>query len=252
MSKNLDWWYKNRQDKKTKLISAVFEETFVPNTKTGSLVYCPMDTNIQIYLGSLNASYLAKMLGKIREEQYFFNKAQEIITAIEKYLWDEEDGIYYPYILTQNRRYKVKLVSCFLGLYVKNKVKQEKLIKLLQDNSEFGYNDIPLTTLSKKDPLFTVVTGDYVGNPCWLGSVWTLTNCAVIKALKDNGYKQLSDELTAKTVNVFKDNYAEFIHPFTGKPNGMLKYAWTAGKFIQLIMENVLGYAYKDGKIIKK
>ena len=31
LNKNLNWWFTNRQDPETKLISALFEETFVPN-----------------------------------------------------------------------------------------------------------------------------------------------------------------------------------------------------------------------------
>lgn len=250
IEKNLDWWYRERQDQKTGLITAVFEETFVPNTVSGSMVYAPLDTNAEIYLGSINASKLAKFLGDDAKREYYEKKAHEILSAVETYCWDDADGFYYPYVLPRKERYKIKSVNGFLGLYVGNKERNEKLVRMLLDDSEFGWDTIPLTTVSKKDPLFTVHDGDYKGNCCWLGSVWTLTNYAVIKALESQGYTELSKKLSYKTLKAFQANYAEFLSPVNGKGNGMQKYAWTAAQFLRIYLEQVKDVKIIDGKTV--
>ncbi len=249
LSKSLEWWFTKRQDEKTKLISAFYEETFIPNNISLPLVYSPMDTNIEVANGCNRCALLAQMLGKSEEYKYYKDKESEIINAVEKYLWCEEEGCFYPYILTKDEHQHTLMSSTFLGYKVKNEEISSKLTDLLLDDSHFNWNTYPLTTVSKKDELFTTIEGKYVGGPCWSGSVWTLTNFAVIQALLADNKTDLARELSLKTVECFRDNYAEFVNPFTRSGEGVLLYGWTAGQFIQIIIEVLFGISYsaKDG-----
>ncbi len=244
LDRSLTWWIANRQDKNTKLVSAMFEETFIPNTVSRPLVYAPVDTNIELINGCNRASALAVKLGQNEKAEFYKQKASEILEAVDKYLWNEQDGCFYPYILTKNTHQKTLMATTFLGLYTNDKQKNEKLLKMLVDDSHFNWNTYPLTTVSKKDELFQTVTGDYIGNPSWSGSVWTLTNYAVIKALLETGKKDVAMELVFKTIECFKDNYAEFVNPFTRSGEGVQLYGWTASQFVQIIIEIVFGISY--------
>ncbi len=237
MTRGLGWWFGKRQDENTRLITAIFEETFLPNTVSPSMVYAPMDTNTEVYLGCKHCAALAKRLGKKADETFYLAKAEELKTAIDTYLWNEEDGCYYPFVLTEKRQYKLLASTTFLGLYFADGKKKARLLSLLTDHEHFHWQERPLTTLSKKDPLFTVSEGPYQGNPSWSGSVWTLTNVAVIRALRAAGEEELAKYLAIKTVEIFADNYAEFIQPFTGEGEGVARYGWTAGQFLQILIE---------------
>ena len=122
--------------------------------------------------------------------------------------------------------------------------KKEKLIKLLKDDSHFNINTIPLTSVSKKDKMFTTTEGDYIGNASWSGNCWTLINEAVVRGLIDSGEDELAADLALKTLKAFNRNLAEFINPFDGKGHGVIKYAWTASQYLELLIEVVFGISY--------
>ncbi len=244
-TKSLDWWFANRQDPKTALISAVFEETFIPNTVSGSMVYAPIDTNIQIARACRNTSILAEMCGCDSSfTEFYFKQEKSILDAVKDFLWDKENGCYKPYVLTQNRRYDILSASTFLGFSVEGKQRHEKLLMLLKDDSHFNWNTRPLSSVSKKDALFTTVHGRYNGNPAWSGSVWSLHNVAAIKSLKEAGYRREAVRLCERTICTFAGNYAEFIDPFTGSGEGVQEYGWSAAQFLQLVIEFVFGISY--------
>ena len=118
---------------------------------------------------------------------------------------------------------------------------KNKLITLLTNNEHFNWNTIPLTSVSKKDPLFQTTIGYYQGNASWSGNVWTLINEMVVRGLMDSDEKALAAGLALKTVYAFNNNYTEFINPFDGSGHGVLKYAWTASQYLELIIEIIFG-----------
>jgi hypothetical protein len=63
----------------------------------------------------------------------------------------------------------------------------------------------------------------------------------VIRGLLDSGEKALAAELALKTVYAFNNNCTEFINPFDGSGHGVLKYAWTASQYLELIIEVIFG-----------
>lgn len=249
LDRSLAWYFANRQDSETKLISAIFEETFVPNTVAPEYVYAPMDTNIEVANGCKRCSELAELLGNSDKAEFYKAKEKEILAAVEKYNWNEEKGTYYPYIIPQKRHQDTLTSSTFLGFEIERPERYDSMTSLMLDDSHFNWNTYPLTTVSKKDPIFTVIEGKYCGNPCWSGSVWTLTNCAVIKALMKAGKKDLALSLAIKTLETFRGNYAEFVNPYNRDGHGVHDYGWTAGQFIQLLIEFIFGISYtaKDG-----
>lgn len=240
LKKYNDWWFLNRQDKKTGLITAVFEETFIPYLGSSG-EYAPVDTNVEIYV----ACHYMEQLSKELEENYevFGERKARLKESINKYLWNEEKGAYYPYSIKDEKSVDCLMASTFypLRLCIADKEKQEKLIKLLTNHENFNWDTIPLTSVSKLDKIFTTTKGDYVGNRSWSGNVWTLINEMVIRGLLDCGERELAAELAMKTLNAFKSNCAEFINPFDGSGHGVIKYAWTASQFIELIVEVIFG-----------
>lgn len=242
LKKYLDWWYRDRFDQKTGLITAVFEETFIPYLGC-AMEYAAVDTNVEVYVGLVYTAELAEKLDKLADKADLQKKAEALKTAINTYLWCNEKGAYYPYDIRIGKQIDCLMASTFYPLRMKiaSVEQKNKLITLLTNNEHFNWNTIPLTSVSKKDPLFQTTIGYYQGNASWSGNVWTLINEMVVRGLMDSDEKALAAGLALKTVYAFNNNYTEFINPFDGSGHGVLKYAWTASQYLELIIEIIFG-----------
>lgn len=249
LKKYNDWWFSNRLDKKMGLITAVFEETFIPYLGSAG-EYAPVDTNVEICVACHYMEQISKDLGKNQDTEVFAKRKTRLKESINKYLWNEKKGAYYPYSIKDEKITDCLMASTFypLRLCIADKDKQEKLIKLLKNHEQFNWDTIPLTSVSKLDSVFTTTKGDYVGNRSWSGNVWTLINEMVIRGLLDCKEQELAAELALKTIYAFNSNCAEFINPFDGSGHGVIKYAWTAAQYIELIVEVIFGVD-SNGKV---
>lgn len=247
ITRYIEWWLSRRRDRETGLLSAVFEETFVPYLgkigkfgKSGE--YAPVDTNVELVLGLGYAAALAERLGESADKARYETLKSEFVQSINRWLWNEEKGAYYPYLLAEKRHEDFLMASTFLPLRagIAAKDRAEKLVKLLLSD-RFGWNTYPVFSAAKDDKRFTVTEGDYQFNASWSGSVWSLLNAGIVQGLKDSGYEDLAATLAYRTVKEFHENYAEFLQPFNGSGHGVKRYAWTAAHYIGLILESIFG-----------
>ena len=201
---------------------------------------------MEVAAGCRYTARLADKLGKKQEAAYYRAKESDILHAVSQQLWSEEKGAYYPYVIPEKRREEVLMASTFLGLAIpgSDTTRIKKLCRLLVDDQAFNWHTLPLTSVAKYDPLFTTVQGDYIGNPCWSGSVWTLTNRAAIRSLHVAEQHELAAQLACKTLVAFENNWSEFVHPFTGSGEGVRQYAWSASQYIQILLEDLIGVQY--------
>jgi hypothetical protein len=245
LKKYLDWWFAFRYDKKTGLITAVFEETFIPYLG-GVGEYAPVDTNVEVYVGCYCVEALALELGKEKDANEIRIKKENLKKAINLYLWDDIKGAYFPYYLKEEKLGNCLMASTFypLRLQIAPKERQKRLISLLTNNDHFNWDLLPITSVSKKDLEFTTTSGDYKGNLSWSGNVWSLINEMVVRGLCDCGEYYLASELAFKTIYAFNQNCAEFLNPFDGVGHGVLQYAWTASQYLELLVEFVFGVDY--------
>ena len=59
----------------------------------------------------------------------------------------------------------------------------------------------------------------------------------LISAENDCREVDLAAELAFKTICIFNHNSAEFVNPFDGSGHGVIRYAWTASQYLELIVE---------------
>ena len=154
----------------------------------------------------------------------------ELIRAVNRWLWNEEKGAYYPYLLKEKRQEDFLMASTFMPLREKvaPKERANRLIGLLQ-SEEFGWNTFPVFSAAKSDKRFTVTEGAYQYNASWSGSVWILLNEGIVQGLKYYDFR-LAAELACRTVR-----------EFDGSGQGVKRYAWTAALYITLIAETIFG-----------
>lgn len=249
LKKYIDWWFEERFDKDTGLITAVFEETFIPYL--GNMgEYAPPDTNVEVYVGCHYTGLLAEQFGKTSDAEDLKIRKNNLKRSINTYLWDDEKGAYYPYNIKEEKRIGCLMASTFfpLRLSIAEEYQKKKLVELLKNHKHFNWDTIPLTSVSKEDEIFTTTKGGYQGNASWSGNVWTLINEMVVRVLKDCGETGMAAELALKTVRAFNHNCAEFLNPFDGTGHGVEKYAWTASQYVQLIVETIFGISYNEAE----
>lgn len=252
LKKYLDWWFFNRQDSKTGLITAVFEETFIPYLGYAG-EYAPVDTNVEVYVGCHYTESLALELGKIKDAEEIEVRKKRLKQSINQYLWNEERKAYFPYFVKEGKMSDCLMASTFfpLRMQIAGADRQKKLLELLKSQDHFNWGLIPLTSVSMKDSVFVTTKGAYQGNASWSGNVWTLINEMVVRGLCDCGEKEIAAELALKTIRVFNHNCTEFVNPFDGSGHGVLQYAWTASQYLELVIETIFGISYRaDEKVV--
>ena len=252
MASYLDWWLSPvKRDARSGLITAVFEESlgeehdYLGEEYPGEMIpqtLAPVDTNVAVAIGCRYTADLAYYLGHAQQESKYLRVFDELKAAINQYLWDEKKGAYYNYdVKTMQPRSRL-ICSTFdpMRLRIAPQERFVRLVNLLVDPAQFGWGQVPVTSLAKTDPGYVEATGTYDGR-AWFGDVWTMRNMEVITGLEECGRHDLAGELTWSTVKAFNGSYHEFLVPSTGSGQGVRRYVWSASQYIQAIVEHLFG-----------
>lgn len=182
----------------------------------------------------------------------FKEKANQISTLINQFMWNEEDGLYYD-IDDEGNQIKWKTAACFWSMLagVADVHQAEKLLNNLKDPKSF-WRKIPFPSLAA-DQKYYAADGKY-----WLGGVWASTNVMIIKGLdkfgsgNDNAYNfnEFATLATEEYLNgiyqVYKktgtlwENYSAeaFARGVWSRPDFV---GWTGCGPIELLIENIIG-----------
>ncbi|MBN2653124.1 MAG: hypothetical protein JXR63_12155 [Spirochaetales bacterium] len=204
-----------------------------------------IDMSSQMVLMYRNLAIMAKELGLDQKAAQYSQEADEISVRINKWCWDEEDGVYYD-VSKDGKFLKKKTAGTFWPLVagVPNSEQARRLVAKMMDSSEF-YTKIPFATLSASEPEFKD-DGGY-----WNGGVWAPTNYVAVKGLEQYGYEEealkASSDYLAGMYEVFKEtstvweNYAPTTYA-PGSPSKGDFVGWTGIGPITFLIENVLGF----------
>jgi glycogen debranching enzyme len=246
MRRYLDWWLSPiKRDRKTGLIVGSCDdcETLgeLPDWRAPPFV-APVDLNVAVATGAERTARLAAEFGKTEEASRYWQVFQEVSRAINATLWDEKDGVYYNYDLTDGYPRRHLIVSTFdpLRHNIASATQRDRLIKRLLDPKEFNWGKFPLTSMAMHDSAYVEVKGNY-SRSAWNGDVWTYRNMEVIKGLEESGRPDLASELNWATIKEFHTNYYEFLLPSTGVGGGTDRYTWSSSQYIEAIIEHLFG-----------
>ncbi|WP_221390162.1 MGH1-like glycoside hydrolase domain-containing protein [Dyadobacter sp. NIV53] len=242
----LNWWLSDaRRDKETGLITGVFEESFPPFENRLKAV-SQVDLNVEVVAGCHDLALLAGQLDLNEDFKKFNELEKELKHSINTYMWDDNTGAFYAYLIHEKKR-DDKLI-CYTFDPFRHQTatpeKIQKMLRMLTDNRYFNWEGNAITSVAKTDKIYVETVGDYNGNPSWSGDIWTLRNEAVIKGLEDIGRYDLASELALKTVRMFNSNYTEFLKTSDASGQGVKRYAWSAAQYIQILIENIFGVDY--------
>ncbi|BDD08192.1 glycoside hydrolase [Fulvitalea axinellae] len=220
-----------------------------------------IDAIAQQGLAALNISRIAETIGDKATAKEYKAKYKVFKDLVNKYYWDEEDGMYYDInVEAPYEKVKVKTPASFWPMLAEMCDKKQAA-KLEQAALKHFGGDIPWPTVSADDP-------DFHESGCyWKGGVWLPTAYMATKALEKYGYHETADKLSLNLVKHMRATYDQF-EPHTiwecynptkpipathGGDNGYSREdfcGWSALGPISMLIENVLGF--HDVDAIKK
>ena len=157
----------------------------------------PMDSiDFSCYMAN-EARYMEKIatvLGKQDRAEEYGKLFYAIKDAVNRLLYDEEDGRYYDREVESGELRKVSAVSSFIPLFagVCTEESAERLVKDLFDVNTYG-TAFGVPSISAQDPAF--------GEDMWRGPVWINFNYFIICGLREYGYKKEAEKLLTQTLD---------------------------------------------------
>ncbi len=195
----------------------------------------------------LAQSVIARELGKIEDAEIFKKAAEELKSNINKFLWNNEDKVYYNLDSDSKRQYRRVSYSSFVPLMYN--------IAPLEQGSETIDNHLINTDCMKAQYGFRSLSAkdvDYnnkniiVPFSNWQGPVWPIANYIYSIALKNYGYDKEVVWLAQTLGNLLVDDIKEWgimhenYHADTGLPLApSSEHVDENGKFIGFISWNL-------------
>jgi len=194
-----------------------------------------VEQNVWLSLMHYNLSEMAAMMGDSNASKAHKQKAAILEVKIEKYMWNEEDGMYYDLNTVTNKQIEVKSAFTFMSLFLKNARKDriERLVKEHLINPKEFWTHYPVPSVALSEPTFTQ-------GIMWRGPVWPNINWLICLGLDQQGYKIIAKELAGKTVKMMGPQYEgdvctrgprfnEWFNPITGEAYGNENMTWGCG-----------------------
>lgn len=193
--------------------------------------------------GANALSLLASRLNLEGEREYFEEEYKKKAELINTYLWDEEEGIYYP-VNWDGDKIRVKTIQAFSTLFAKvaDKERAERIVEHLKSSEEFwGEFGVPSIAFNDEKYMTPQPTWMYSRDPYyWRGPIWAPTLYLTFKGLLNYGYERLAEELAFKWIKLLSNTgiFAEYY--FTdGRPGAtnLSDFSWTAAVTISMLVE---------------
>lgn len=158
---------------------------------------------------ALSALYISRLASEIdqkaiaKEYKARYKKLKKIVN--ENY-WDEKDGFYYDIRESNGEFVKVKTPASFWVLLaeIPSKKQAARMAEYAANPKHFG-GEFPWPTLSKQEPYFNKVYGDY-----WKGAIWLPTAYMATKSLEKYGLNELANQLSENLVSHMFKTYKQY------------------------------------------
>ena len=215
-----------------------------------------IDFNSNLYVVRNIIAEIALIFGDKKKNREMLNEAEKTKNAINKYMWDEETGLYYDMYVNTHNLSKVKTPACFIPLYagIVPGGRKKRLIGHMKNPGEFLVN-YPFPTLSIDHPLFAPdhTVNNFFGRGDFIfpSSAWY-----PVRSLVKNGEYEFAGEIVRRVMKLFTGNgisSAETYNPLTGEPARRKKYEMASpvmGLLNDLICTDIIGFVMReDNKI---
>lgn len=215
-----------------------------------------VDMSCQMVMQCNDLATICDELGYAEKAEKYRAKASEIAARIHRWMWNEEDGLFYD-VDVNGKQTRWNTIASFWPMLagITTQQQTDKLIAHLK-NPAMYWRDIPFATLSATHSEYQS-NGGY-----WRGAVWAPTNYATIKGIQSVGEdafaKKVSEKYLEGLYQVFLSTGTLWENYAADQINGQFvpgvhdhypdQYCrpdfvgWTGVGPIALLIENVLGF----------
>lgn len=163
---------------------------------------------------------LAEEIGNKKDSVFFTKEAENISTAMRKFMLDQ--GIFYSIYGENNQKIKIKTWDIFTPLFAQM-LSQDEAKKLVNDhllNTKEFWTDFPVPTVSMDEEPF-----DPKG--FWRGPAWIGTNWFIYKGLLNYGFKGIAEKIKESSEKLLtKSGFREYFDPYTAEGLGGENFTW--------------------------
>jgi alpha,alpha-trehalase len=162
-----------------------------------------VDFNTFMYRECKAMSQIADKVGLAKDSTWYTQKAEKIKENMLKYLWSEEDGIFWNLDISNGEYIKRISYSCFLPLWedILSSHQAEKTIKNYLLNTDHLLSDYGIRTLSKQDIEYNNINM-IKPHSNWQGPIWPIANYLHIQGLLNYGFTKEAIEICLKIHNL--------------------------------------------------
>ncbi len=100
--------------------------------------YCPIDLNCYLFKYEIDFSKYCTILGNINQSRKWMNVAEERKKLINRYMWEEKEGLFYDYNFVNKRRSPVKSLASYVSLWC-NLATRKQAKKMVEALDLFEY-----------------------------------------------------------------------------------------------------------------
>jgi alpha,alpha-trehalase len=194
---------------KNSMESGADDNLAILNEPDNTVVAC--DVNTYLYREYKSLALIADKLGKNKESKKFLKLSNNIKENMNKYLWSEDDGIYWNYSTNKNEFIKRVSFSSFVPIWGKiaDADHAQEIIEEYLMNPEHMLSDYGIRTLSRKDKGYNN-ENKIKPHSNWQGPIWPIANYIYIHGLLNYGYKKeaqkVADKVSALMIEDINEN----------------------------------------------
>ncbi len=195
-----------------------------------SLFCASVGQNADLYAEMCAAVEIARALGFSADAEHFESLARKHKERIQRYLWNEEDGIFYDYDVRSGQPIRVKHCHCFdiLDTQIATSEQAASMVHRHICNPDEFWTEFPIPSYALNEKGYTqyhvLPEGEdfvqYLGNGhCnWRGGLWPHSAYRLAHGLELYGYHQEAMHIAKQCEELVRRNpmLHEWYNPITG------------------------------------
>ena len=199
--------------------------------------FAPVCLNSLLYKNEKDLEQISKWLGRTEEASTWSKRAESRKQLITKFLWNEQQGLFYDYDFTTNRMSNYKYASTFYPLWAGLATKEQ---------AQAVANNVKVFERPGGIPMSTENTGAQWDLPYGWGNIEML----VIDGLRRYGYNADADRISYEFLSTVAENFrrdgvivekynlvtrSSEAHAELGYHMNVVGFGWTNAAFLELL-----------------
>ncbi len=233
LESNNRWWLTQRITRYGVIKCADGLETGQDNSPrfdNGTVLAVDMNSYL---LSQIKATaYFAEVLGFEARAAYWQSKADELNSAMLRYLYDEDKNMFFDADAKTAVKQNLLTTSGLIPLWAGVTVPESQAKAMVKDyllNPKYFYADVPFPSVAYTESVYD--PADWWRGPTWMPEAWIM-----LEVLKIYGFESEYIESAQKIYNILLRDAVlhELFNSQTGEGMGNLEQGWTAAIFIKI------------------